>query len=111
MTILLMFLAMVIFYLERKERLKFWSIVFTVLLLINFMTMFIVRMNTSSKLNEMQAVEDTVWNLRQYDKGENMTISQDIIKWNVWLAEQKYYNQNILFDWYIPDIVEIRQPI
>lgn len=111
MTILLMFLAMVIFYLERKERLKFWSIVFTVLLLINFMTMFIVRMNTSSKLNEMQAVEDTVWNLRQYDKGENMTISQDIIKWNTWLAEQKYYNQHPLFDWYIPDAIENRDPI
>lgn len=85
---------------------QFGIFLFSVLLISNMVILPIFYNTTSSFCHEMESVQATVTNTRDVDNFENATLTKKILTYNQDIEKHKYYNNKILFDWYICDCVE-----
>lgn len=64
------------------------------------------RVETRAMLKKMEAVQVTLNASREKGVLENLSITENIIKYNTDLASAKYWNTSKLFDIFIPDEVD-----
>ena len=71
----------------------------------------LVRFDTATIEIRRNSLQESYTNARNLSEFERVEITRDIATFNKELAENKYWNESILFDWWIDDIVETTDPI
>ena len=73
----------------------------------------IERMDTNASIAMFEATRSALWTARCNDdisELESVSIQQQVIEQNKWLASEQYYNHT-LFDIWIPDAIDKLEPI
>jgi len=74
-----------------------------------FLGLVSVRLNTATYLQEREALQSTYDASRTVSEYERVAITKDIAKFNMDLAVDKYWNETLLFDWFVDDVVRETQ--